>query len=120
MMDNQVATTFLNENIEKRFKNRDNSIIGTKTCFDSMGGKYTSYAKLWYELPCLTHLSTLTKITEWVDSIVNGLINAKQSEKPEGDEVKIRDVVVDWRMFPKVEIEGNKMHIFMRLSVHHR
>ena len=128
MSDNyETAISFLNDNLEEHFKGKDYSILGTKGCYDSMGGRYKSYVFLVYDVPCLTpdkknegFYIALRDIIKDVDNIINGLILAKQAEKPEGTGVQRRDSVVDWRIFPYVEIDHNVIQVAFRVSVHHK
>jgi len=123
----QVAKSFFNANLENHFKKKDYSIIGTKTCYDSMGGNYKSYSFITYDVPCMTvdsklegFYTTLQDIIKRIDNIIDGLMLAKQAEKPEGTGVKCREVVVDWRSFPYVEIDHNVIQVAFRVSVHHK
>ena len=123
----QVAKRFLNDNLENHFKNKGYSIIGTKTCNDSMGGCYKTYSFLTYDVPCMTGENKhegfyvlLRDIIKDVDNIVNGLILAKRAEKPEGTGTERRESVVDWRIFPYVEIDHNVIQVAFRVSVHHK
>jgi len=125
--DYRVAKTFFDDNLEHHFKKKDYSILGTKTCYDSMGGGYISYVFRVYDVPCMTVDSklkgfyiTLREIIKDVDNRINGLILAKQAEKPEGDEVKCREVIVEWRSFPHVNIKHDVIHIAFRVSLHHK
>jgi len=123
----QVAKTFFDDNLEHHFKRKDYSILGTKACYDSMGGGYKSYVFRTYDVPSLTTdkklkgcYITLQEIIESVDKIIDGLILAKQAEKPECEEVKCREVVVDWRSFPRVDIVHNNIQVVFRVSIHHK
>jgi len=122
-----TAETFLNENLEHHFKSKGYSIIGTKCCYDSMGGSYISYAFKTYDVPIMT---TDNKMVGWFDllkhitknatSIINGLIFAKKVEKPEGADAEVREVVVDWRSYPTVDIKHDVIQISFRVSLHHK
>jgi len=123
----QVAKRFFNDNLENHFKKKEYSIIGTKTCYDSMGGGYKSYVFRVYDVPCLTvdkklegFYILLRDIIKDVDNIIDGLILAKQAEKPEGTGVECREAVVDWRSFPYVEIDHNVIQVAFRVSIHHK
>ena len=125
--DYKVAKTFLDDNLENHFKKKEYSILGTKCCYDSMGGGYISYVFRIYDVPCMTTdkklkglYTTLRQIIKDVDNYIDGLILAKQAEKPECEEVKCREVVVDWRSFPRVDIVHNNIQIAFRVSIHHK
>ena len=123
----QAAKSFFNDNLENHFKKKDYSIIGTKTCYDSMGGSYKSYAFHTYDVPCMTaekkfegFYIALRDVIKGVDGIIDGLVLAKQAEKPEGAGVECRDAVVDWRIFPYVEIDNSAIQVAFRVSVHYK
>lgn len=128
MQDNyQVAKKFFNDNLENHFKSKDYSIIGTKTCYDSMGDSYKSYSFHNYDVPCMTtdnklkgFYITLQEIIKSINDLIDGLILAKQAEKPEGKDVKHRETVVEWRSFPYVEIDHNVIRVAFRISLHHK
>lgn len=127
MEDYQVAKTFLNENLEHHFKSKDYSIIGTKTCWDSTGGDYISYAfRICDVPPCASSdkfkgfYIALREIIKDVDNIIDGLMLAKQAEKPQCHEVECREATVEWRSFPHVEIDYNEIQVYFRCSVHHK
>jgi hypothetical protein len=128
----QAVQTFLNENLEKHFKSIPNSIIGTKTSYDSMGGRYATYAFHHCDRP---NLATENKMEGWyvllkeitaaVDKIIDGLMLAKLTEKPEGGSIAQRATVIDWRQFPQAYVDDDfirspKMAVSFRLSVHHK
>ena len=123
----QVAKTFFDDNLEHHFKKKDYSILGTKTCYDSMGGGYITYMFRTYDVPCMTTdkklkglYITLREIIESVDNIIDGLRLAKEIEQIEGSEGKCRKAVVDWRSFPRVDIVHNNIQIAFRVSIHHK
>jgi len=123
----QVAKRFFNDNLEHHFKSKDYSIIGTKTCYDSMGGGYKSYVFRTYDVPCMTtdnklkgFYITLWEIIESVDNIIDALRLAKETEQIEGKEAKCRKAIVDWRSFPHVEIDHNVIQVAFRVSIHHK
>ena len=129
----ETAISFLNDNLEEYFKNKDYSLIGTKARIDSMGEVYKTYSFLTHDIPRMTGeedfeglQSCLDQIRLNIDNLLSGLIQAKSAEKPEGGEIKTRDVQVHWRIFPYIEInEGNfgnapKMATTFRISLHHK
>ena len=128
MSDNyKSVTSFLNDNLEEHFKKKGYSILGMKTCYDSMGGGYKSYVFRVYDVPCLTgekkfegFYILLRDIIKDVDNLIDGLMLAKRAEKPEGTGVECREAVVDWRAFPYVEIDHNVIQVAFRVSIHHK
>lgn len=123
----KTAEMFIDENLEHHFKNEAYSIIGTKCCYDSMGGRYTSYVFNTYDVPNMTTdknmvgwFVVLKDIIKRVNEIIEGLILAKQAEKPEGQGIEIRGVVVDWRSYPAVDISHGEIKVSLRVSLHHK
>jgi hypothetical protein len=97
-----------------------------------MGGKYLTYGYYTSDIPIMTTeakmngwLVLLNEIITIVEDRVSGLILAKEAEKPEGEAIRIREAVTDWRQFPSVNVvaeflKAPKLAITYRLSVHHK
>ncbi len=131
-VEHKVVKEFLDENLKNHFEKRDYSILGTNTCYDAMGGRYTSYGLRHFDVPFLTvdnkchgFYVLLRELIERVDNIIDGLVIAKKADKPEGAKIEDRDIIVDWRTFPCVEIsdsilESTHISVRFRVSIHHK
>jgi len=104
------------------------SITGEFGSVDDKGVPYMTYAcGIEFDLleNSLSSYSTLLIVN--AVEIVRQLIASKAYEKPEGGEVKKRDVVVHWRKWPELicyesqsEDEKSKLQITFRISLHHK
>jgi len=127
-IDNQSALQILQDNLTIRFKNKEYSIDGLAMMEDSLGQRYLSYGiqlNMDHELDVITggQLDRIFgKLCEEIESIVSGLVWAKKHEKPEGECIARRHVVVHWRQYPELEYkeEQDTIYIRFRISIHHK
>ena len=124
----KIGLEFLNRNLLKYYQNKKYSVEGIPCRIDVMGDAYKTYSVLCtremverLDVANGTLPSSLKTIKELVNVIIQGLISAKEAEKPEGLEAEKRPIEIHWRMYPSVDVDGDySSRVTFRVSVHHK
>ena len=123
---------FLESNLKKYFSSKPNSVEGLKGRHDVEGGEYTTYAIESEDAPTRTERGDfhygrcyMKSLKVEISSIIDGLVIAKEAEKPEGQSVLKRGVEVHFRSYPEIsyisetEEDEARVKCTFRISVIH-